>query len=65
MTYEYKNQQIDTSVARANTNKIVFDVQAMALNIVINTIPGVVNGTTASLSRSSDVLETGSQTIEI
>ena len=65
MTYEYKNQQIDTNVARANANEVVFDIQAMALNLFINLIPGVVDGTTATLSRSRDISETGLQTIEM
>ena len=50
MTYEYEDQQVESDVAGAATNKKVFNVEAMTFSIAINSIPGVVDGTTANLS---------------
>ena len=65
MTYDYEDQQVETDVARAATNKIAFDIEAVTSSTAIDLIPGEVDGTTANLSLSNGIREMGPQTIEI
>lgn len=53
VTYEYEDQQVETDVTCAATDKEVIDFNAMTINAFIQTIPCVMNRTTASLSLSS------------
>ena len=58
-TYYYEDQTVETNIGRAAANEEVINVEAVALNAFIDSIPGVVEWATASFRLSCSSTDAG------
>ena len=52
-TYDYKDQEVEEDIGRSTTDEEVVDVVAVTFNILIETIPSVVNRMADCISLST------------